>query len=53
VINELELGSALTGELALDPPLKSLFVYNSNPVSHGPAQAKLVRGLLREDHRGQ
>ncbi|HEV7450225.1 MAG TPA: molybdopterin-dependent oxidoreductase [Pseudonocardiaceae bacterium] len=49
VINELDLGAALTGELTLDPPLKSLFVYNSNPVSQGPAQAKLVRGLLRED----
>jgi anaerobic selenocysteine-containing dehydrogenase len=49
VINELDLGAALTGEMALDPPLKSLFVYNSNPVSQGPAQAKLVRGLLRED----
>jgi len=49
VINELDLGAALTGELALDPPLKSLFIYNSNPVSQGPAQAKLVRGLLRED----
>jgi anaerobic selenocysteine-containing dehydrogenase len=49
VINELDLGAALTGELALDPPLKSVFVYNSNPVSQGPAQAKLIRGLLRED----
>jgi anaerobic selenocysteine-containing dehydrogenase len=33
VINELDLGAALTGELALDPPLRSLFVYNPNPVS--------------------
>ncbi len=49
VINELDLGAALIGELTLDPPLKSLFVYNSNPVSQGPAQAKLIRGLLRED----
>jgi anaerobic selenocysteine-containing dehydrogenase len=49
VINELDLGAALTGELALDPPLKSLFVYNSNPVSQGPAQAKTIQGLLRED----
>jgi anaerobic selenocysteine-containing dehydrogenase len=49
VINELDLGAALTGELPLDPPIKSLFVYNSNPVSQAPAQAKIVRGLLRED----
>jgi anaerobic selenocysteine-containing dehydrogenase len=49
VINELDLGAALTGEMDLDPPLKSLFVYNSNPVSQGPAQAKLIRGLERDD----
>jgi anaerobic selenocysteine-containing dehydrogenase len=49
VINELELGSALNGEMALDPPIKSLFVYNSNPVSQAPAQAKIVQGLQRED----
>ncbi|MCB1715523.1 MAG: molybdopterin-dependent oxidoreductase [Candidatus Competibacteraceae bacterium] len=49
VINELDLGAALTGELALDPPIKSLFVYNSNPVSQAPAQSKIVAGLLRDD----
>ena len=49
VVNELDLGMALTGELALDPPIMSLFVYNSNPVSQGPAQAKTVAGLMRED----
>lgn len=49
VINELDLGLALTGEMELDPPVKSLFVYNSNPVSQGPAQAKTTAGLMRED----
>ena len=49
VINELDLGAALTGELALDPPVMSLFVYNSNPVSQAPSQAKIVKGLQRED----
>lgn len=49
VINELDLGAALNGELALDPPVKSLFVYNSNPVSQAPAQAKIVAGLMRDD----
>lgn len=49
VVNELDLGAALTGEMALDPPLMSLFVYNSNPVSQAPAQSKLVKGLERED----
>lgn len=49
VVNELDLGMALTGEMELDPPIKSLFVYNSNPVSQGPAQNKTMRGLLRDD----
>jgi anaerobic selenocysteine-containing dehydrogenase len=49
VVNELDLGMALTGELELDPPIKSLFVYNSNPVSQGPAQEKTMRGLMRDD----
>lgn len=49
VVNELDLGAALTGELDLDPPIKSLFVYNSNPVSQAPDQAKIIAGLQRED----
>ncbi|MDB5409613.1 MAG: molybdopterin oxidoreductase Fe4S4 domain protein [Rhodospirillales bacterium] len=49
VVNELDLGAALNGEMKLDPPIKSLFVYNSNPVSQAPAQAKIVAGLMRED----
>jgi anaerobic selenocysteine-containing dehydrogenase len=49
VINELDLGAALTGELPLDPPVMSLFVYNSNPVSQAPSQAKIVKGLQRPD----
>jgi anaerobic selenocysteine-containing dehydrogenase len=49
VVNELDLGAALNGEMPLDPPIKSLFVYNSNPVSQAPAQAKIVQGLQRED----
>jgi anaerobic selenocysteine-containing dehydrogenase len=49
VINELDLGAALTGEQRLDPPIKSLFVYNSNPVSQAPEQAKIVKGLMRDD----
>ncbi|WP_199253484.1 molybdopterin-containing oxidoreductase family protein [Mycolicibacterium mengxianglii] len=49
VVNELDLGKALTGEMELDPPIKSLFVYNSNPVSQAPAQQKLMSGLMRDD----
>jgi anaerobic selenocysteine-containing dehydrogenase len=49
VLNELDLGAALTGKMKLDPPIKSVFVYNSNPVSQAPDAGELVRGLLRED----
>lgn len=48
VINQYRLGSALAGELD-GPPLKALFVYNSNPVVVCPDQDKLVAGLQRED----
>jgi anaerobic selenocysteine-containing dehydrogenase len=49
VVNELDLGAALTGELQLDPPLKSLFIHNSNPVSQQQNANKLIEGLKRED----
>ncbi|HSV72087.1 MAG TPA: molybdopterin-dependent oxidoreductase [Methylibium sp.] len=49
VVNELQLGAALTGELKLDPPIQSLFVYNSNPVSQAPRAGSIVQGLMRED----
>lgn len=49
VINELDLGAALTGQMPLDPPIKSLFVYNSNPVSQAPDAGTIARGLQRED----
>jgi anaerobic selenocysteine-containing dehydrogenase len=49
VLNELDLGPALTGKIPLDPPIKSVFFYNSNPVSQAPNAGELVRGLMRED----
>ena len=49
VLNELDLGPALTGKIPLDPPIKSVFFYNSNPVSQAPNTSELVRGLKRED----
>jgi len=49
VINQWRLGPALTGELGLTPPIKALFVYNSNPVVVVPEQDKIVAGLSRED----
>lgn len=49
VINSLRLGASLTGGLDLDPPIMSLMVYNTNPVSQAPEAGKIVEGLKRED----
>lgn len=49
VVNQWQLGRALTGDLALDPPIRSLFVYNSNPLVVAPDQLRLKEGLARED----
>lgn len=48
-INNLKLGAALTGEMKLDPPIMSLFVFCTNPVSQAPETNKIVKGLQRED----
>jgi anaerobic selenocysteine-containing dehydrogenase len=47
-INMNQLGRALT-DAALSPPLKALFVYNSNPAAVAPDQESVRRGLARED----
>ncbi|WP_207956075.1 molybdopterin-containing oxidoreductase family protein [Rubrobacter marinus] len=49
VLNQWHLGRALTGEMDLDPPIKSLMVYNSNPAVVAPEQRKVLAGLARED----
>jgi anaerobic selenocysteine-containing dehydrogenase len=50
VVNALQLGRALTGELPdLDPPIKSLMVYNANPVVQAPEAEKSAQGLDRDD----
>lgn len=49
VVNNLRLGQALTGEMKLDPPIMSLFVFCTNPVSQTPETNKIVQGLQRED----
>ena len=49
VVNQWQLGRALTGDLALDPPIRSLFIYNSNPLVVAPDQLRLKEGLARED----
>lgn len=46
-INMNELGRALT-ELN-DPPVKALFVYNSNPAAVAPDQTRVHQGLMRDD----
>jgi len=47
VINMVELGKALN--TLTDPPVKGLFVYNSNPAAVCPNHNEVVRGLLRSD----
>jgi len=47
-LNMSQLGRILTDE-TLDPPVKALFVYNSNPAAVAPDQDRVQRGLARED----
>jgi molybdopterin guanine dinucleotide-containing S/N-oxide reductase-like protein len=47
VINMNELGKVL--HTAGDPPVKALFVYNSNPAAVAPNHNTVVRGLRRDD----
>ncbi|HZH31474.1 MAG TPA: molybdopterin oxidoreductase family protein [Pyrinomonadaceae bacterium] len=46
-INMSQLGDALTA--LSDPPVRALYVYNSNPASVAPEQAKVLEGLRRDD----
>lgn len=46
VINMNLLGDAL---LSLEPPVKSLFVYGTNPAVVAPSSHKVRKGLARED----
>ena len=46
-VNMVELGKALN--TLSDPPLKALFVYNSNPAAVCPNHNEVVRGLMRPD----
>jgi len=49
VVNNLQLGRALVGDMKLDPPIMALYIYNTNPVSQAPETNKIVQGLSRED----
>jgi anaerobic selenocysteine-containing dehydrogenase len=45
-INMSRLGEALT---AAQPPVRALYVYNSNPAAVAPDQSKVIEGFKRED----
>lgn len=46
-INMSQLGDALTE--VDDPPVRALYVYNSNPAAVAPEQASVLEGLRRDD----
>ncbi|MDX2169019.1 MAG: molybdopterin-dependent oxidoreductase [Deltaproteobacteria bacterium] len=46
-VNMVQLGRVLTEPQT--PPVRALFVYNANPVASTPEQARILRGLARED----
>ncbi|MBL8207447.1 MAG: molybdopterin oxidoreductase family protein [Blastocatellia bacterium] len=57
MINMSAIGDALLGEwrlpdnsiTPLDPPVKAIYVYNSNPVAIAPDSGKVKAGFARED----
>ncbi|MBA3321505.1 MAG: molybdopterin-dependent oxidoreductase, partial [Pyrinomonadaceae bacterium] len=46
-VNMSQLGAALTS--LNDPPVRALYVYNSNPAAVAPDQTQVLAGLRRED----
>jgi anaerobic selenocysteine-containing dehydrogenase len=49
VINAIQIGRALNGEMKLDTPIKSMMCWNANPVTQAAETDKIVEGLMRED----
>jgi anaerobic selenocysteine-containing dehydrogenase len=47
LVNMNQLGEALNQ--LKDPPIKSLYVYHSNPAAVTPDQKQVLKGLLRDD----
>ena len=47
MLNMSQLGDVLTK--TLDPPVRALYVYNSNPAAIAPDQRKVLEGFRRED----
>lgn len=54
IVNMVQIGRALADDVGvdgekLDPPIKALFVYNSDPANCAPNTNNVRRGLLRDD----
>jgi anaerobic selenocysteine-containing dehydrogenase len=47
-VNMVQLGRALT-DPGMDPPIRALVVYSSNPAAIAPSQNLVLEGLRRED----
>ena len=48
IVNMNQLAEALHGELP-GPPVKAIYVYNSNPAAVAPDQRRVIAGLKRDD----
>ena len=49
VINLATLAEVLSQDTDLEPPVKSLFIWNANPLSQAPDANGVKSGLIRED----
>ncbi len=54
IVNMVQIGRALADNIGvddkpLDPPIKSIFVYNSDPANCAPNSGNVRRGLMRDD----
>lgn len=54
IVNMVQIGRALADDVGedekpLDPPIKSLFVYNSDPANCAPNTVNVRKGLMRDD----
>ena len=54
IVNMVQIGRALAEDIGvngeqLDPPIKSLFVYNSDPANCAPNTNNVRKGLMRDD----
>ena len=54
VVNMVQIGRALADHIGADdkplyPPIKSIFVYNSDPANCAPNSGNVRRGLMRDD----